>query len=182
MIERVDADAYRMAGALVACFGGWLVSGIATAPFVAAAAILLVAAIIGFGWRMIAGRRLWRGIFPSRHATELFDQVAVVPGRLLLPRFEPFEDRLDAIDRGKDERHGLGRDRHAVAELAHQRLGGVGERLKPRQREKAASAFDGVDEAKNVAEDLSVIRLVLESHKLGVDQVAALAGFGQKIP
>ena len=48
------------------------------------------------------------------------------------------------------------------------------------QREKAASAFDGVDEAKNVAENLAVIRLLLETHELGIDQVETLAGLGQE--
>jgi hypothetical protein len=39
-----------------------------------------------------------------------------------------------------------------------------------------------VNEAKDVAEDLAVIRLLLETHKLGVNEIEALAGFGQKIP
>ena len=68
-----------------------------------------------------------------------------------------------------DERDGLGGDRHAVAEFAHQGLGGMGERFEPRQPEKAAGALDGVNQAKNIAEDLAVVRLLLEAHELGVD-------------
>ncbi len=55
------------------------------------------------------------------------------------------------------------------------------QRFEPRQAEKAASAFDGVNKAKNIAEDSAVIRLLLETHKLGVDEIEALAGFSEKV-
>ena len=29
---------------------------------------------------------------------------------------------------------------------------------------------------------LAVVRLLLETHKLGIDQIEALAGFGEKVP
>src|SRR5262245_28435165 len=54
--------------------------------------------------------------------------------------------------------------------------------LEPRQSEKAASAFDGMNEAKNIAQNLGIIRLLLEAHELGVDPIQTLAGFGQEIP
>ncbi len=117
-----------------------------------------------------------------RQAVELFDKIAVVAGRLLRVRFEPFEDRLDAIEGGENERDGFGGDRHAVAELAHQVLGGVRQRFEPRQSEKAAGSFDGMNQTKNIAEDFAVIRLLLETHQFGVDLFEVLAGFGQKIP
>ncbi len=44
-------------------------------------------------------------------------------------------------------------DRRAVAKLAHQRLGGMGKRVEPRQPEKAAGALDGVDETENVVRE-----------------------------
>ena len=78
--------------------------------------------------------------------------------------------------------HGIGGDRHAVAEPSHQRFGGVGQSLEPRQSEKSASALDGVNQAKDVAQDLAVVRLLLETHELGVDAIQTLAGFGQEIP
>ncbi len=49
------------------------------------------------------------------------------------------------------------------------------------QPEKAASAFDGVNETKNIAEDAAVIRLLLETHELGVDEIEALAGLSEKV-
>ena len=60
-------------------------------------------------------------------------------------------------------------DRHAVAELAHQGFGGVRQRLKARQPEKPAGALDGVNQAEDVAEDLGVVRLLLETHQLDID-------------
>ena len=111
----------------------------------------------------------------------MVDQVAIAAVRLLLMRFDLVEDDLDAVDRGENERDGLGGDRHAVAELAHQRFGGVRQRFEPGQSEKAAGALDGMDEAKDVAEDFAVVRLLLEAHELGVDPVETLAGLGQEL-
>ena len=61
----------------------------------------------------------------------MVDEVAVAPCRLLLVRFDLVEDALDAVDGGENERDRLGGDRHAVAEPAHQRLGGMRQRLEP---------------------------------------------------
>ena len=81
----------------------------------------------------------------------------------------------------EDEGDGLARDRHAVAELAHQRLGRMRQRLEARQAEKAAGALDGVDEPEDVAQDRLVVRAPLEADELDVDNVEMLAGFGQKL-
>ena len=56
----------------------------------------------------------------------------------------------------------------------------MGERLEPRQSKKAARAFDGVNEAENVAEDLAVIWLSLKAHQLRVNVIEAFGGLGQK--
>ena len=72
--------------------------------------------------------------------------------------------------------------RHAVAEFAHQGLGGMRQRFQARQPQKAAGALDGVNQAKNVIEDLGVVRILLEPHQLVVDGVQALAGLRQKLP
>jgi len=55
------------------------------------------------------------------------------------------------------------------------------ERFEPRQPEKAAGPFDRVDEAEDVAEDRGVVRLLLETHELDVDDVEALARLGQEL-
>ena len=55
------------------------------------------------------------------------------------------------------------------------------QRFQPRQPEETAGAFDGVDQSKNVIEDLCVVRFLLEPHQLIVDRVQALAGLGQKL-
>ena len=123
-----------------------------------------------------------RRLFVARHGIEPLDEVGVVARRLALLRLDRAQDALDAIDGGENERDGRGGDRHPVAELAHQRLGGMRQRLQPGQSEKAAGAFDGVDEAKDVAEDLGVVRVLLEAHEFGVDPVETLVGLGQKLP
>ena len=102
--------------------------------------------------------------------------------RLALLALELFENLLDAVDGGEDERDGFAGRRHAVAELAHQRFGGVRQRFQPRQAEKAAGALDGVDEAENVVEDLGVVGILLETHELDVDDVETLVRLGQEFP
>ena len=49
-----------------------------------------------------------------------------------------------------------------------------------RQAEKAAGALDGVDEPENVAENLGVVGILLETHELDVDHVEALVGLDQE--
>ena len=95
---------------------------------------------------------------------------------------EAGEDLLDAVNRRQDQRHGIGLDRHAVAEFAHHRLAGMGERFQPRQSEEAAGALDGVDQAEDVIQDLRVARVLLEPHQLIVDRIQALAGLRQELP
>src|SRR6266704_4800487 len=59
---------------------------------------------------------------------------------------------------------------------------GMGQRFQPRQPEKAASALDGVDQTKNVIEDLRVIRILLEPNQLIIDRIQALVGLRQEFP
>ena len=48
------------------------------------------------------------------------------------------------------------------------------------QPEKSAGAFDGVDQPEDGVEHLGIVRLLLEAHELDVEQIEALAGFGQE--
>src|SRR5262249_39339882 len=91
-----------------------------------------------------------------------------------------FENCLDAVDGGQDKRHRFARRGRAVAKLAHQRLGRVSKRLQTWQAEKAASPLDGVDEAKNIIEDLGVVWILLETHELDVDHVETFVCLGDK--
>ena len=128
--------------------------------------------------RDLAGleRPLGRGAVRLARAepVERADEVAVDALRLGGVALELGQDVLDAVERREDQRHGLGRDGHAVAELAHQRLGRMGERLEPRQPEEAAGALDGVDEPEDVAQDLVVVGIALEADELDVDDVEML--------
>src|SRR5436309_14671536 len=57
----------------------------------------------------------------------------------------------------------------------------MGKRLEPRQSEEPAGAFDGVDEAKDIVENLGVVGILLEADQLDIEQVEALVGLGQEL-
>ena len=116
----------------------------------------------------------------ARHALELRDQILIVARLLRLMALELVEQRLDAVDGRQDQRDRLAGDRRAVAEIAHQRFGGMRQRFEPRQPEEAAGPLDGVNEAKDVVENLGVVRLLLEANELDVDDVEAFARLGQE--
>ena len=119
---------------------------------------------------------------PAASCSSFSDQVAIVARLLGLGAFELAEQHLDAVDGGEDEGDGVMRHRHAVAEFSHQRFGGVRERFQPRQVEKAAGAFDGVDETEDIAEDFCVVGLLLEADELDVDHVDALVRLREEFP
>ena len=112
---------------------------------------------------------------------KLHDQILIVAFRLGLGGLEPAENFLDAVDAAQDQRHRFGRDRHAVAEFAHQGLAGMRQRFEPRQAQEAAGSLDGVNQAEDVIQNLGVVRILLEPHQLIVDGVQAFAGLRQKL-
>ncbi len=127
------------------------------------------------------GRRSLRRLLALRdHAFELVDQIAVAAFGLGFGLFELCENVLQAVDGRQDERDGFSSHRLAVAKLAHQRFSGVCQRFKARQAEEAAGAFNGVDEAEDVIENLRVVRVLFELHQLIVHEIEALVGFGQE--
>ena len=130
--------------------------------------------------RVLRGLRLvFRG--GHRHPLELADQILVVALGLGLGLLESGQHFLQPVDGGEDQRDGFAGDRHPVAEFAHQGFGGMRERFQPRQPEEAAGPFDRVDEAEDVAEDVRVVRLLLEANELHVDRVEALVRLGQEL-
>src|SRR5262249_4775633 len=66
--------------------------------------------------------------------------------------------------------------------LAHQCLRRVSQRLQAWQPEKTASAFDGVNEAKDIIENPGVVRVLFETHKLDADHVETCVRLGDKVP
>src|SRR5579872_675621 len=117
--------------------------------------------------------RFWRragmNVGTSRQMMEALDQIGVVAILFALSLFDFAKNDLDTIDGGKDQGHGIGSHRHSVAEPAHQSFGRVRQSLQSRESEKAAGSFDGMNEAKNIAEDVAVVRLVLETDYFGID-------------
>ena len=128
-----------------------------------------------------AARRGRRHPLRGREAIEFADEIDVVARRFLFAHLDRVEDRFDAVDGGKNERDGFGRDRKPVAELPHHAFGGMRQRLEPRQAEKAAGSLDGVNQTKNVAEDLAVVGLLLEAHEFRVYTIETFIGLGQEL-
>lgn len=56
----------------------------------------------------------------------------------------------------------------------------MGQRFKTRKTKEPAGALDGVNQAEHVVENLCVVRLLLELHKLDVNNVQALVRLCQK--
>ncbi len=116
----------------------------------------------------------------GRHPLQPFDQIAIGAGRFGLVALQFVEHLLDTVDGGKDERDGLAGDRRAVAEIAHQCFGGMRQRFEPRQCKKATGPFNRVNEAKDVAENLGVVRILLEANQLCIDNIKAFARLREK--
>ena len=115
------------------------------------------------------------------HPIKLGDQVTVVACRFSFIALKLIEQHLDAVDGREDERHGFAGDAGAVAELAHQRFGSVRQRLQPRQIEEAARPLDGVDETKDLVENLGVVGVLLKAHQFDVNHIDAFVRFGQEV-
>ena len=112
---------------------------------------------------------------------ERLNEIGIVAVRLLLCALEFGQDKLDAVDRGEDDRHRVRRRRGAVANAADQGLGGVGELTETVEAEKAAGAFDRVNQPENAGDHRGVGRLAFEQHKLRADRLDLLGGFSQEI-
>ena len=69
----------------------------------------------------------------------------------------------------------------AGADVGERVLGGVAQRLEPRQFEEAAIAFHGVDEAEDGIEPRAVVRLGLPGDDLAAQSFEHLAAFGDEI-
>ncbi len=109
------------------------------------------------------------------------DQVLVAADGLGPGLLQVAEDRFQPVEGDEDEAHRRAGDRHAVAELAHQRLGGVRQRFEARHAEEAAGALDGVYEPENVAQDRLVVRILLESDEFGIHGVEVLGTLGEEL-
>jgi hypothetical protein len=114
------------------------------------------------------------------HLLELADQFGVGALRFALMLLQFAEDVLDPVDGKQNERDGVGGHRHPVAKLAHQGFGRMRQRFEARQAKETAGALDGVHQPEDVAENLRVVGLLLETHELDIDDVEALVGLDQE--
>ena len=116
------------------------------------------------------------------HLLKVRNQISIAALRFALLAFKRFQNRLDPIDRRENESDSFARRRRAIAKLAHKCFGGMSERFQARQAKKPAGAFDRVNEPEDIIENLCVVRVLLETHKLDVDHVETFVRLGDKFP
>jgi hypothetical protein len=106
----------------------------------------------------------------------------VVGVRHVLAGFDCSDHLADAIDDREDGAYqravGSAASGAAIRESV---LGRVAQRLEPRKLEKAAIAFDGVDEAKNAVEPSAVVGLSLPGNDFAAQRFEHFAAFGYEI-
>ena len=179
MVERLDMDADGLVGEPVAAL---ILEALGRGPL--CSGLLCGRLSVGDRCRLPrngGARRGRRHPLRSREAIEFADEIDVVARRFLSAHLDRIEDRFDAVDGGENERDGFGRDRKPVAELPHHAFGGMRQRLEPRQAEKAAGSLDGMNQTKNVAEDLAVVGLLPEAHEFRVYAIETFTGLGQEL-
>gem|GEM_PF-4844641 len=86
-----------------------------------------------------------------------------------------------AVYAHEKQRHCHFRDFHApAAEIIKEVLRGMGGSLKPAQADKAARALDRVHDAKNIAKQFLVVRLLLKFDQIEIEHGQALCRFFDK--
>ncbi|MNS67194.1 hypothetical protein D3C72_1004390 [compost metagenome] len=145
-------------------FAGGVQRGLAADPFQQGA--------LGGG----GGRRL-----PRIDAVQPGDQGGVVALGFGARIGQALDDVADHVHGVEDDRDGGGvhRQRPVAIEAQHV-LGGVGHGLQPHQAEEARAALEAVDQAEDVAQQVRVVRRLLEADQLGVHGLDALAGLGDE--
>ena len=120
------------------------------------------------------------GAFGARR--KRLDQRAVVAARHVLAGVDRRDHLADPVD---DREHRA--DQRAIglaaagADVGQRILGGVAQRLEPREFEEAAIAFDGVDEAENGIEARAVVGLGLPGDDFAAQGLEHLPAFGHEI-
>ncbi|CAH1650777.1 hypothetical protein CHELA1G11_10259 [Hyphomicrobiales bacterium] len=119
---------------------------------------------------------------PVQASFELLDDIPVSAGRLGRGAVKFRDDMLDPVDACEDERDILRLDLNlAVAKTTEQGFRRMGDRLQAGQSKKAARALDGVNEAKDVAENVNVVGVALKADELDVYDVEMLVRLSQKL-
>ena len=122
----------------------------------------------------------WRGTLGTRG--ERMDQRAVIAPRHFFARFNRCDHLANAID---DAEHGADQrpvgNAAAGADVGKRILGGVAERIKAREFEKAAIALHRVDEAEDGIEPRAIVRRRFPGDDLPAQGFEHFAAFGYEI-
>ena len=141
---------------------------------------------IGRGDRLFIRRR-GGGPSPGRLCAvsqdrQALNQLPVVPGRLASRALDGIEQKANAVQTGKDQGHGLAVGHQAtIAEPAQHALAGMGQGFQPWQVKKAAGALDGVEHAENSIDQRRIVRRLLETDDIGVQERETLESLGQEL-
>ena len=126
-------------------------------------------------------RRRELGAGDGGQVLQFADQPVVAAGRLLPLLGEFGQDVLHPVDRLEDGGDGGGAHRGAVAELADDGFGRVGQRFQTGQADEAAGALHRMNQPEDVPQDLAVVGLLLETDEFPINRVEILAGLSQKL-
>jgi len=115
-------------------------------------------------------------------ALQPLDQIGVPLIAFLAGGVDVGEDRAHRVD----ERQQISRDLRtqiegALTKAAEQRLTHVGDRLESTEGQKTARAFDRVNGAEDLREDLAIGRVLLEGHQILVELVEVLDALSQEL-
>ena len=131
----------------------------------------------------VGGRRRRPGrTGPFGARRKRIDQRAVVARRQLLAGIDRGDHLADAVDHGENgaDQRGIGRAA-AGAAIGQRVLGGVAQRLKPREIEEAAIALHRVDEAENAVEPRAVVGIGLPGDDLAAQRFEHFPALGHEI-
>ena len=108
------------------------------------------------------------------HRVELRDQFLVVAVRFGLRLFEHRDDFLDPVERSENQTYSLGSNLlDTIAEIAENVFTRMGNGFETRQADKAARTLDRVNESENIAEELRVVRILLQLDDFNVQIIQA---------
>ena len=115
-------------------------------------------------------------MLPFKDPVEPLDQTPVVAGRFNPIRRDPVDHQTNDINRLKDSRYGVRADfKRTVPERAQNILPGVRNGLETAETQEATGPLDGMDQPEDVAQQLRVIRMLLERDELAVERLNPLA-------
>ena len=119
--------------------------------------------------------------FTRRSGFERGDQIAILTFRLATARFEIVQDVPDAVDRRQNQADVRGLGPPLIAHLTDQGFRRMREPFQPAQLQKAAGAFDGMNQAEDIGDGGTIRGITLKMNDLRPDLLKMISGLGKEI-